>query len=843
MSNTINTPTWTNHRLMVFDGQGDTQIHLGGKYETITLDELWAMAENPPKADKKKTMAIMASAYAESDGRNHAAQREHGQFSLLRCDIDKGHTSGQELLDALAAFAGDEPEVLVYSTSSHTPQTPRWRGVIALHEAVAHAKWKLLQRALHQHLVSNSIEFDGSMERAGQYMAAPNRTSENYTTMRCGAGEGMRCDTWELTQTAQDALGKVLEHDKQVDKAREEAKKRALERRSGSNGVVGSESFFEAVNRTYPVSVCFAQLGFETRDSENWHHPHQTSKSYSWRDFGDHWVCVSSMAAQECIGSVSANGFGYGDAFDLLTHFRFGGDKAAATKALAQEVTVVHPSTGEVLTWHKFTRQQWLKTKSSVTPGVPVDAAGEFRPFITIEDPDLESGGVMDTPKQLSDLELSVIDRDPTQDQYAMAVETAYAGRFLFAHLVGYWFEWNGRQWIKDPQSRVFDVVRKMCRTLNVDGKREPQKSAFYRGVLEILKHSPVFSVSGGNFDADNYLLNTPSGVVNLRTGQVGPHDSRMLLSRMTLVGPEPGEPKLFLKVLEEITAGDTSLIEFMRISCGAMLSGATEGHWMLFWFGSGRNGKSLLAEVLGEILGTYAWKLPATALMSKANESHPTSIAQLAGVRMALSSEVSDDAFWNASLIKELTGDDTLTARWMRCDEFSFKRTHKHLVLGNHRPQIRVVDPALMQRMKLVPFSVSFAGREDPELKRKLQAEYGQILSWLISGHAQWISNNRKLPLCEAVEASTKDYADAQSTTAKWLDERCLKVDDDGRGRHKWPKSTSMYNDYMTWKKERGEAPVSQTRWGDDMRKLGFSSVKADGVRYVGVILRGWVK
>ncbi|MFY8042885.1 MAG: hypothetical protein ACOVOD_08150, partial [Rhodoferax sp.] len=118
MSNTINTPTWTNHRLMVFDGQGDTQIHLGGKYETITLDELWAMAENPPKADKKKTMAIMASAYAESDGRNHAAQREHGQFSLLRCDIDKGHTSGQELLDALAAFAGDGPEVLVYSTSS-----------------------------------------------------------------------------------------------------------------------------------------------------------------------------------------------------------------------------------------------------------------------------------------------------------------------------------------------------------------------------------------------------------------------------------------------------------------------------------------------------------------------------------------------------------------------------------------------------------------------------------------------------------------------------------------------------------------------------------------------------
>jgi putative DNA primase/helicase len=837
MSETITIPTWISRRVMVFDGQSDTQKYSAGRYDVITLGELWAIADNPPKTDKKRAMAIMASSYAESDGRAHEAQRERGQFNLLRCDIDKGNTSGQALLAALTKFAGDSSEVLIYSTSSHTPEAPRWRGIIALGETIGFEQWHMLQRTLHQHLADSGIEFDATMERAGQYMAAPNKVNDNYISMCEGSGEGMRCDNWELTQTAQDAMGKVLKHDAMVEQAREEARKRVAENRSSGVGIVGGKSFFDAVNRTYTLSQCFSECGFETRDGENWHHNNQTSSSYSWRDYGEYWVCSSRMAVQEGIGWVSKNGFGFGDAFDLLTHFRFRGDKSAATMALAQEVTIADPETGEILTWHEYTRQQWLKSKSSASARLPGSASSEFGPFI--DRADLQSKNMVVGPKQLSDLEESVLVRDPTQDQYAMVVEQAYKGRFLFAHLIDSWFEWSGCQWIKDPQSRIFEVVRKMSRTLNSDGKRESQKSTFYRGVLDILKHSSVFSIAGGNFDADNYLLNTPAGVVDLRTGQMGPHEPQLHLSRITLVGPEPGEPQLFLKVLGEITAGDKSLVEFMRVSCGAMLSGATEGHWMLFWFGSGRNGKSLLAEVLGDIFGSYAWKLPSTALMSKVNESHPTSIAQLAGVRLALSSEVSDDAFWNASLIKELTGDDTLTARWMRCDEFSFKRTHKHLVLGNHRPQIRVVDPALMQRMKLVPFTVSFAGREDPELKQKLKAEYGQILSWLISGHGQWVSNNRKLPFCEAIEASTKDYLEAQSTTAKWLEERCQLVSDDGRGRQRWPKSSALYIDYTSWKRDRGESPVSQTRWGDDMRKLGLATVKADGVRYVGVNLR----
>ncbi len=505
MSETITIPTWISRRVMVFDGQSDTQKYSAGRYDVITLGELWAIADNPPKTDKKRAMAIMASSYAESDGRAHEAQRERGQFNLLRCDIDKGNTSGQALLAALTKFAGDSSEVLIYSTSSHTPEAPRWRGIIALGETIGFEQWHMLQRTLHQHLADSGIEFDATMERAGQYMAAPNKVNDNYISMCEGSGEGMRCDNWELTQTAQDAMGKVLKHDAMVEQAREEARKRVAEDRSSGVGVDGGKSFFDAVNRTYTLSQCFSECGFETRDGENWHHNNQTSSSYSWRDYGEYWVCSSRMAVQEGIGWVSKNGFGFGDAFDLLTHFRFRGDKSAATMALAQEVTIADPETGEILTWHEYTRQQWLKSKSSASARLPGSATSEFGPFI--DRADLQSKNMVVGPKQLSDLEESVLVRDPTQDQYAMVVEQAYKGRFLFAHLIDSWFEWSGCQWIKDPQSRIFEVVRKMSRTLNSDGKRESQKSTFYRGVLDILKHSSVFSIAGGNFDADNYLL------------------------------------------------------------------------------------------------------------------------------------------------------------------------------------------------------------------------------------------------------------------------------------------------------------------------------------------------
>lgn len=424
-----------------------------------------------------------------------------------------------------------------------------------------------------------------------------------------------------------------------------------------------------------------------------------------------------------------------------------------------------------------------------------------------------------------------------TQDRVALAFRDEFDGRLLFAHSFGCWLKWDGARWCREKTMLAFDFVRLLARGLNVDGKNAPSSSNFCKGVETFARADRSFAVEGSEFDVDNYLLNTPIGTFDLRTNQLRPHDPLDRIMKSTAVSPCSEGGSLFLKFLGEITGDDESMAFFLQVTLGACLSGAIESHWMMFWTGAGRNGKNTLGDLVMDVMGDYAKKVPSSTLMSKQHEDHPTEIANLQGARLVVSSEVEDGAHWNESRINELTGDQTLTARFMRGDFFDFKRTHKHLIYGNHRPQLRTATDALKARIKIVHFKQSFIGREDADLPTKLRKEAGFVLFWLMEGHAAWLAAGRKLPACEAIEAESRDYFESQSTVEAWVRERVTKVNDDGRGLRLWPKSADLYKDYKSWKDSRGEQPVSQSRWGETMAKL-FTKRTSDGVRYVGACL-----
>lgn len=256
----------------------------------------------------------------------------------------------------------------------------------------------------------------------------------------------------------------------------------------------------------------------------------------------------------------------------------------------------------------------------------------------------------------------------------------------------------------------------------------------------------------------------------------------------------------------------------------------------MLFWIGQGRNGKNTLGDLVQDAMGDYARKVPTSTLMAKMHEGHPTEIANLQGIRLALSSEINDGEHWNEARINEVTGDATLSARFMRGDLFTFQRTHKHLIYGNHRPQLRTVGDAIKSRIKIVPFKASFLGREDADLPRRLRENLGYVLAWLIEGHGKWLAAGKRLPSCEAVEAESADYFAAQSTVDMWLAERVQILAPDDRNVLALPKGGDLYSDYAGWKRGRGENPVSMTRWAESLR--GFEKVKSSGVRYRGLLL-----
>jgi putative DNA primase/helicase len=292
------------------------------------------------------------------------------------------------------------------------------------------------------------------------------------------------------------------------------------------------------------------------------------------------------------------------------------------------------------------------------------------------------------------------------------------------------------------------------------------------------------------------------------------------------------------MKFMGEITLNDWDLIQFHQVSLGACLSGAVESHWMLFWTGGGRNGKNTLGDLVQDAMGDYARKVPASTLMAKSFDGHPTDIANLQGLRLATSSEINDGDHWNEALINEVTGDATLSARFMRGNFFTFKRTHKHLIYGNYKPQLRSVSDGIRSRIKIVPFNASFKGRENPDLPRLLREHLGYVLLWLMEGHRKWLVNGKQLHNCEAVEGESNQYFENQSTPQLWLADRTERVEKDDRSSLQLPKVGDLYRDYKQWKEARGERAVSLTRWLEVLR--GFDKVRSQlGTHYRGLRLR----
>lgn len=177
------------------------------------------------------------------------------------------------------------------------------------------------------------------------------------------------------------------------------------------------------------------------------------------------------------------------------------------------------------------------------------------------------------------------------------------------------------------------------------------------------------------------------------------------------------------------------------------------------------------------------------------------------------------------------------MKARFMRGDYFEFPVTHKHLIYGNHRPQIRSATDALKSRIKIVPFKASFVGRENISLPDELREEASFVLGWLLEGHSIWLKSGRKLPKCKLVEDESADYFASQSTIEAWLGENTEQKNNLELSPATWAKASDLYRDFSEWKKERGEGTQSMVRFSEEMKKR-FTHKMSNGSRFGGVEL-----
>lgn len=336
------------------------------------------------------------------------------------------------------------------------------------------------------------------------------------------------------------------------------------------------------------------------------------------------------------------------------------------------------------------------------------------------------------------------------------------------------------------------------------------------------------------DFDGDPWLLNVRNGTIDLRTGKLLPHNPENLLTKVVSVDYDPAaQCPLWETFLDRIMAGNAELIEFLQRVVGYCLTGSTREQIFCILHGTGANGKSTIIKTIIKLLGDYAWQAPANMLMTKDRDAIPNDIARLKGVRYVSVTETEENRRLAESLVKTLTGEDKITARFLHGEFFEFEPTAKFFMATNHKPVIRGTDLAIWRRIRLVPFEVAIPKEEqDPELPQKLQAELSGILNWALEGCKKWQESGLTEP--QAVMVATQTYRAESDVLAQFLTD-CT-VEAEGTV----VQAKDLYQAYRQWCDTNGERSISNNAFGRKMKERGFTRVhKHSGKYYMGLGLR----
>ena len=362
--------------------------------------------------------------------------------------------------------------------------------------------------------------------------------------------------------------------------------------------------------------------------------------------------------------------------------------------------------------------------------------------------------------------------------------------------------------------------------------------------MLSELQHLHKMPCEPKHFNTQPYLLNTLSGVVDLRTGEIMPFDPKLMLSKNTNCKVSYEEPKVFLKFLHDIFQGFPEndieeIIEYLQKFYGKSITGRSDKDIGIFW-GEGSNGKSTLVQTMKMIFGDYGQVANPDMLMQDkkgGGQATEFSLALLAGARYVTMSETGETDVLKEQQIKRILSDEEITAQFKGKDGFQFLPTWMTVITTNHKPLIRATDHGTWRRIHFIPFQHIFTDAEkDIHMKEKLLAEAPKILGWIIQGSVKLINQEKepevlKKPKC--LEEALADYKNEMDVLNSYLSERTQNF----AGYETSAKK--LFDDYKEWAKDGNEYLMSSTKFGREIAKHGYTKKRTrNGYVYVGVKL-----
>lgn len=409
------------------------------------------------------------------------------------------------------------------------------------------------------------------------------------------------------------------------------------------------------------------------------------------------------------------------------------------------------------------------------------------------------------------------------------------------------WYVWEGPRWIQDDTGEIERRAKATVRAIYDEAGRMPdeetrdallkhaaksESASRIRGMLELAATEPEINLTPDQLDQNDWLFNVENGTINLKTGELQPHRRKDLITKLAPVeyDPEAAAPR-WEQFLHEIMCGDDELVRFLQSAIGYTMTGNVGEECLFFCYGKGANGKSTLLEILRRVFGDYGQQADFRTFLTRRSEGPRDDLAGMHGARFIAASEADDQYGFDSTILKQLTGADTIRARHLYERSFEFKPKHKLWLAANHKPIVKEQTVAFWRRMRLIPFVATFtANQRDRGLRETLEKELPGILRWAVAGALQWQREGLKEP--RAVRRATSAYREENDLLGEFFSAHCELIP------NAWSATTQLYRAFTEWWLDtRGprSAPVSLS-WFSRMlsERDGLRQVKQGG-------LRGW--
>jgi putative DNA primase/helicase len=366
-----------------------------------------------------------------------------------------------------------------------------------------------------------------------------------------------------------------------------------------------------------------------------------------------------------------------------------------------------------------------------------------------------------------------------TEKELADAFAEQYKDELRYVAAWKSWVYLDDTRWVRDDTQRALMLASDLCRDAaqgqDPSVRTRLERTATTDAVARAASRYGELAVRAEIFDANIWVLNTPDGVVDLKTGEMRGARPDDYLMKCAAVSPSEGEdcPKWF-SFLERALAGDGDLQAYLRRLIGYCLTGDISEQAFFYFYGMGRNGRSTFLDTARWMMGDYGDVAEAETFLATHSQRHTQEIARLKGARMVISDELEEGRTWNGARVKQVTGGGTLIARMLHENDVEYMPQFKPLFSGNHKPAFKSIDPAIRDRTNLIPFTVYIPPEErNPNLKEELQAEGPGILRWAINGCLEWQKTRLRPPA--AVIGATEEYLSQEDDFAQWVKQNCI--------------------------------------------------------------------